>query len=258
MTGDTPGVNEPAGSRRGTDSRAGHAPASGCGIPTTSDGLARSMMAERSGGGSRWETGCGTAPTAQAANMLSTNPIELGRPMVTVEPSATPRAANSAARRSTRSTNPARVNVTSPQVSAGRSGSVSASCRRTGKKVFPPALLISCSSPGAVAARRRCRPVCGRITFAVPCVDRLRRLHPVRTERRSRAGNTRKRPNPGIRPCRGPGPIPDPHQRVRHTAHVSTVLAAGRGPVLELPAGPEMPARKCRTSWLAAWATSVM
>ena len=48
-------------------------------------------MAERSGGGSRWETGCGTAPTAQAANMLSTNPIELGRPIVTVEPSATPR-----------------------------------------------------------------------------------------------------------------------------------------------------------------------
>ena len=84
-TGDTPGVNEPAGSCWGTDSRAGHAPASGCGIPTTSDELARSMMAVRSGGGSRWETGCGTAPTAQAANMLSTNPIELGRPMVTVD-----------------------------------------------------------------------------------------------------------------------------------------------------------------------------
>ena len=41
-------------------------------------------MAERSKGGSRWETGCGTAPTAQAANMLSTNPVELGRPIVTV------------------------------------------------------------------------------------------------------------------------------------------------------------------------------
>ena len=54
--------------------------------------------------------------------MLSTNPVELGRPIVTVEPSATPRAANNAASRSTRSTNPARVNVTSPQVSAGRSG----------------------------------------------------------------------------------------------------------------------------------------
>jgi hypothetical protein len=47
------------------------------------------MMAERSGAGSRWETGCGTAPTAQAANMLSTNPIELGRLIVTVELSAT-------------------------------------------------------------------------------------------------------------------------------------------------------------------------
>ena len=58
--GDTPGVNEPTGSRWGTDSRVGHAPACDCGIPTTSDGLARSMMAARSGGGSRWETGCGT------------------------------------------------------------------------------------------------------------------------------------------------------------------------------------------------------
>lgn len=47
-------------------------------------------MAERSGAGSRWETGCGTAPTAQAANMLSTNPIELGRLIVTVELSAHP------------------------------------------------------------------------------------------------------------------------------------------------------------------------
>ena len=62
-------------------------------------------MAERSRGGSRSEIGCGMAPSAQAANMLSTSPIELGRPMVTIEPSTTPRAANSAARRSTRATN---------------------------------------------------------------------------------------------------------------------------------------------------------
>ena len=84
-------------------------------------------MAARSSGGSRWEIGCGTAPRAHAANKLSTSPIELGRPMVTVEPSVTPRAANSPARRSTRSTNSARVNVTSSHVSAGRSGSASAS-----------------------------------------------------------------------------------------------------------------------------------
>ena len=43
--------------------------------------------------------------------MLSTNPIELGSPIVTVEPSVTPRAANSAASRSTRSVNSARVSV---------------------------------------------------------------------------------------------------------------------------------------------------
>ena len=48
-------------------------------------------MAARSSGGSRSEIGCGTAPRAQAANMLSTNPIELGSPIVTVEPSVTPR-----------------------------------------------------------------------------------------------------------------------------------------------------------------------
>ena len=54
-----------------------------------------------------------TAPTAQAANMLSMNPIEFGSPIVTVEPSVTPRLANSAARRSTRSANSARVSVCS-------------------------------------------------------------------------------------------------------------------------------------------------
>ena len=36
------------------------------------------------------------------------------------------------------------------------------------------------------------------------------------------------------------------------------VLAAGNAPVPEPPAGLGMPARKRRTSWLAAWATSVM
>ena len=48
-------------------------------------------MAARSSGGSRSEIGCGTAPTAHAANMLSRNPIEFGSPIVTVEPSVTPR-----------------------------------------------------------------------------------------------------------------------------------------------------------------------
>ena len=59
--------------------------------------------------------------------MLSTNPVEFGSPIVTVDPSVTPRAANSAASRSTRCTNPDRVSVWSPYVSAGRSGSASAS-----------------------------------------------------------------------------------------------------------------------------------
>ena len=40
--------------------------------------------------------------------------------------------------------------------------------------------------------------------------------------------------------------------------NTSAVLAAGHAPVPEPPAGPGMPARKRRTSWLAAWATSVM
>ena len=94
-------------------------------------------MAERSSGGSPQETGSGTAPKAHAANTLSTSPIELGRQMATVESSATPRPANNAARRTTRSTNPARVNVTSPHVSADRPGSASASRPRTEKKAVP-------------------------------------------------------------------------------------------------------------------------
>ena len=156
-TGDTPGVNEPAGSFAGTDSIARHAPASDCGIPTTSDGPARSMMAERPGDGSRSETGSGTAPTAQTANMLSTNPIDLGKPIATVEPSATPRAANSGEPAcSTRCTNPARVNVTSPHVSAGLPGSVSASrvVRTWGKVNLPGRTLIMEVSAG----RRRAAP----------------------------------------------------------------------------------------------------
>ena len=126
-SGDTPGVNEPAGSWRGTDSRTGRPPASDGGAPTTSEGFARSTMAVRSTGGSRSEIGCGTAPTAHAANMLVTKPIEFGSPIVTVEPSVTPRSANSAASRSTRQANSARVSVSSPYVSAGRPGSASAS-----------------------------------------------------------------------------------------------------------------------------------
>ena len=71
-------------------------------------------MAARSSAGSRLEIGLGTAPTAQVANMLNTNPIEFGSPIVTVEPSVTPRLANSAASPSTRWTNSARVSVSSP------------------------------------------------------------------------------------------------------------------------------------------------
>ena len=110
-SGETPRVNGPAGRSRGTDSRTGRVCPSDGGAPTTSAGSARSTMASRSRAGRRSEIGCGTAPTAHAANMLSTNPIEFGSPIVTVEPSVTPRLANSAARRSTRSVNSARVSV---------------------------------------------------------------------------------------------------------------------------------------------------
>ena len=114
QSGATPGVNSPEGSSAGTSSRTGREPLSADGTPTTRAGPARSMMAARSSAGSRWEMGFGTAPTAQAANMLSTNPIEFGSPIVTVEPSVTPRPANSAASPSTRWTNSARVSVSSP------------------------------------------------------------------------------------------------------------------------------------------------
>jgi hypothetical protein len=70
-------------------------------------------MAARSSGGSRSEIGFGTAPRAQVANMLSTNPTEFGSPMVTVEPCVTPHSANSAASPSTRWTSSARVSVSS-------------------------------------------------------------------------------------------------------------------------------------------------
>jgi len=39
--------------------------------------------------------------------------------------------------------------------------------------------------------------------------------------------------------------------------HASAGRAARRGPASVPPAGPERPARKCRTSWLAAWVASV-
>ena len=89
-SGAMPGVNEAAGRSRGTDSRTGRPPLSSGGTPTTRVGSASSTMAARSSGGSRSEIGCGTAPTAQAANMASTKPIELGRPIVTAEPCLTP------------------------------------------------------------------------------------------------------------------------------------------------------------------------
>jgi hypothetical protein len=94
-------------------------------------------MASRSSAGSRSEIGCGTAPRAHAANMLSTNPIEFGSPIVTVEPSVTPRLANSTASRSTRPVKSARVSVWSLYVSAGRSGSAAVSWRRTERNVVP-------------------------------------------------------------------------------------------------------------------------
>src|SRR5690349_1303496 len=135
QSGATPGVNSPAGSCAGTSSRTGREPLSAAGTPTIRAGSERSAMAARSSAGRRLEIGFGTAPTAHAANMLSTNPIEFGSPIVTVEPSVTPRSANSAARRSTRPVNSARFSVWSLQVSAGRSGSAAASWRRTERNV---------------------------------------------------------------------------------------------------------------------------
>src|SRR5262245_44475536 len=60
--------------------------------PTTSDGLARSMIARRSAAGSRDETGCGVAPSFQVAITASKKAMPFGNPMVTNESLVTPSA----------------------------------------------------------------------------------------------------------------------------------------------------------------------
>ena len=92
QTGDTDGsiTCDVGGRLSGTRSRFGRPPASTALTPTTSAGSASSMIAARSADGRRCEMGCGTAPSSQVAIMLSTNSIELGNPMVTVDPAPTP------------------------------------------------------------------------------------------------------------------------------------------------------------------------
>src|SRR5215469_3165374 len=136
-SGDMLGVKRRTGSSAGTDSSTGQSPASASGTPTTSDGRATSRRATRSAAGSRLEMGCGTAPTAHAANMLTTKSVELGRPIETLEPLVTPRLSNNPARRSTLPRNSARVSVTGPQVRDDRFGARSAPSRRADKKVVP-------------------------------------------------------------------------------------------------------------------------
>jgi len=58
--------------------------------PTTSAGFARSMIARRSPAGSRDETGCGVAPSFQAATVASKNSMPFGRPIVTNASRVTP------------------------------------------------------------------------------------------------------------------------------------------------------------------------
>ena len=91
------------------------------------------MIASRSPGGRRREIGCGVAPSSHAASAASTNSIPFGSTSVTHDPSPTPRSANTAATRSTAATNSARVSVTSPTVSDGRSGAATASRRMASK-----------------------------------------------------------------------------------------------------------------------------
>jgi len=55
----------------------------------------------------------------------------------------------------------------------------------------------------------------------------------------------------------GSGPARSLSDQAIPGGHVPAGRAAGRGPGPEPPAGPGRPARKCRTSWLAAWVASV-
>jgi len=83
---------------------------------------------------------------------------------------------------------------------------------------------------GVVTARQRSRADSVRLNAIAS---------PAAREQRSQALHPRRETGPGQR-------------------NFPAVLVAGRGLVLGPSAGPGMPARKCRTSWLAAWVTSVM
>ena len=128
-SGARPPLGVAATARSSSADSVGRPPASSGPTPMASEGSARSRIARRSMAGSRSEIGWGVAPTHQAASIASTNSVELGSPMVTIDPGVTPRAANRAASRPTRSTTSARENVTSPQLSDGRRGSSAASSR---------------------------------------------------------------------------------------------------------------------------------
>ena len=61
--------------------------------PTTSAGSARSMIASRSGDGSRGDTRLGTAPSFQVARQATNHSGLFGSAIVTMSPSPTPRSA---------------------------------------------------------------------------------------------------------------------------------------------------------------------
>jgi hypothetical protein len=65
----------------------------------TAAGSASSTIASSSGRGRRDETGCGVAPTFQAAAKATNQSTEFGSATVTMSPTPTPPAARSRARR---------------------------------------------------------------------------------------------------------------------------------------------------------------
>ena len=84
-------------------------------------------MARSSRSGSFDETGCGMAPIFQQAAHATNQSTELGRATVTMSPTPTPPAARSRARRFADNSSSSLVKVSSPQLIAGRFGSLSAS-----------------------------------------------------------------------------------------------------------------------------------
>ena len=94
--------------------------------PTTTFESASSTIACSSASGSRYDTGCGMAPSFHAAAAVTNQSIEFGSAIVTMSPSPTPRPCRSRASRLAAASNPARVIESSPQVISTRSGSAAA------------------------------------------------------------------------------------------------------------------------------------